>query len=162
MIQPPPGDAALTLLKYYEQGPTGGFAPVAYRCPAGYLTIGWGHRIQPSETFQQPISAVEADRLLQVDVLWASGTVAAAVKVPLTQSMMAALACFVFNVGVGAFLGSTLLASLNTGDYRAAAAELLKWNKAKNPKTGRKEPLAGLTRRRAAERELFLREGLPG
>lgn len=161
-MHPPPGEAALALLKNYEQGPSGGFAPVAYYCPSGHLTIGWGHRIQPSETFQQPISAVEADRLLQVDVLWASGTVAAAVKVPLTQSMMAALACFVFNVGVGAFLGSTLLASLNTGDYRAAAAELLKWNKAKNPKTGRKEPLAGLTRRRAAERELFLREGLPG
>lgn len=162
MIHPPPGEAALALLKNYEQGPNGGFAPVAYRCPAGYPTIGWGHRIQPADRFQQPITEVEADRLLRVDLLRAGGIVGAAVEVELAQSMMDALACFVMNVGAGAFLGSTLLALLNAGHYQAAAGEFLKWDKAKNPKTGQKERLAGLTRRRTAERALFLREGLPG
>lgn len=38
-------DAALALLKNYEQGPGGGFSPVVYRCPAGHKTIGCGHRI---------------------------------------------------------------------------------------------------------------------
>lgn len=162
MLHPPPGDTALALLKTFEQGPNGGFAPVAYRCPAGYLTIGWGHRIQPSEKFQQPIGAAEADRLLQVDLLRVGGQVGVTVKAPLTQSMMDALACFVFNLGYSAFLGSTLFAALNAGQYAIAADEFLKWNKAKNPKTGKREPLAGLIRRRQAERELFLREGLPG
>ena len=161
MMQPPPSDAAIALLKDFEQGPDGGFAPVIYRCPAGYKTIGWGHRVQPSERFQQPISAVEADRLLQADVLRVGGQVGAAVKVPLTQSMMDALVCFAFNVGLGAFFGSTLRGLLNIGQYEAVANEFLKWDKVKNPKTGQKERLTGLTRRRQAERELFLRDGFP-
>ena len=161
MIHPPPGDAALVLLKNYEQGPGGGFAPVAYRCPAGYSTIGWGHRVQPSDRIQQPISEPEANRLLQADLLQAGGYVGASVRVRLTQSMMDALACFVMNVGYGAFLGSTLFAFLNAGQYAAAADEFLKWNKARDPRTGERQPLAGLTRRRAAERDLFLRDGLP-
>jgi len=104
----------------------------------------------------------EADRLLQADVLRVGGQVGAAVKVPLTQSMMDALVCFAFNVGYAAFVGSTLFAVLNVGQYEAAANEFLRWDKAKNPKTGQKERLTGLTRRRQAERELFLREGRPG
>lgn len=162
MPQPPPGEAALVLLKAYEQGPNGGFAPKVYRCPAGYRTIGWGHRVQPSERFQQPISAAEAETLLRRDLLTGGGHVAVSVRAPLTQSMMDALTCFAFNVGYAAFRGSTLLAFLNAGQYEAAANEFLKWDKARNPKTGQKERLSGLTRRRQAERELFLREGLPG
>lgn len=161
MTHPPPSDAAVALLKNYEQGPNGGFAPVAYRCPAGYNTIGWGHRIQPGERLPQPLSAVEAENLLRRDLLTAGGRIGVSVRVPLTQSMMDALACFMFNVGIGAFLGSKLYACLNAGQYEAAAHEFLKWDKARNPKTGQKERLTGLTRRRQAERELFLREGLP-
>lgn len=161
MLHPPPGEAALILLKHYEQGPDGGFAPVVYRCAAGHKTIGWGHRLQSGERFQQPISAAEADRLLQVDVLRIGGLVGGSVKVPLTQSMMDALTCFVFNVGYGAFRQSTLLALVNARDHRKAADEFLRWNQARNPKTGKKEVLSGLTRRRQAERELFRREGWP-
>ena len=161
MTHPPPSDAALALLKNYEQGPDGGFAPVVYRCAAGHKTIGWGHRLQSGERFQQPISAIEAEHLLRRDLLAVGGWVGVSIRVPLTQSMMDALACFVFNVGYAAFRGSTLYAVLNAGQYEAAANEFLKWDKAKNPKTGQKERLTGLTRRRQAERELFRREGWP-
>lgn len=78
----------------------------------------------------------------------------------LTQSMFDAVCCWAFNVGLGAALGSTLMTKLRGGDFQAAADEFGRWNKATNPKTGKKEPLAGLTRRREAERDLFLREGL--
>ena len=162
MLHPQPGEAAITLLKAFEQGPEGGFAPFIYRCPAGHKTIGWGHLVRPGEKFQQPISAAEAELLLRHDLLTAGGWVGVSVRVPLTQSMMDALVCFTFNVGYAAFRRSSLYAYLNAGRYETAANEFLKWDKAKNPKTGQKERLTGLSRRRQAERELFLREGLPG
>lgn len=156
-----PGLAAIGLLKHFEQGPDGGFAPVAYRCPAGEKTIGWGHVINSGERFAQPISEIEATRLLAADLdrFWRG--VADLVAVPLTQSMVDALACFAFNVGLAAFKGSTLLQFLNAGEYEAAADQLARWNKATDPKTGKKVALPGLTRRRKAERALFVREGWP-
>lgn len=156
-----PSEAALALLKAFEQGPDGGFASVIYRCPAGHKTIGWGHRVRPGERFQEPISAVEAERLLQADVRGVGEYIGEIIRVPLTQSMVDALTSFVFNVGPGAFADSTMAALLNARRYLAAGDEFLRWNKARNPKNGRKEPLSGLTRRRQAERELFLRESSP-
>lgn len=57
---------------------------------------------------------------------------------------------FAYNLGINALKGSTLLKKINAGDYIGAANEFHKWNKA-----GGKE-LAGLTRRRGAEKSLFL------
>lgn len=156
----PVSDAALVLLKNFEQGPHGGFSPVIYHDDAGHATIGWGHKVQPGEHFQQPISAAEADKILRADVIGAMDCLDQVVTVPLTPSMTAALTCFVFNVGIGHFLGSTLRRVLNAHNYAAAADEFPKWNKGRDPKTGEKVAWAGLTRRRAAERELFLRDGL--
>lgn len=157
-----PSEAVLALLQHFEQGPDGGFAPSVYRDWAGHPTLGWGHVVQPGEAFQQPISAAEADRLLRRDLERFAQGVRASVRVPLTQSMFDALCCFAFNVGLGNFNGSTLLSLLNQSDYAGAADQFLRWDKVTNPKTGKKEKLAGLTRRRRAERDLFLREGWPG
>jgi lysozyme len=74
-----------------------------------------------------------------------------AVEVPLTDNQFAALVSFAFNVGLGALKSSTLLARLNARNYSEAAAQLDRWNKA----SGR--VLAGLVRRRAAEKALFLK-----
>ena len=71
------------------------------------------------------------------------------VDVPLTQYQFDALVSFVFNLGSGAFGGSTLLKKLNAGDYSAVPAQLMRWNKA----GGR--VLRGLTRRRQAEIDLL-------
>ena len=108
------------------------FAPKAYYCPAGVLTIGYGHtgtnakgqELQEGDTVTQE----QAMRLLNKDVLWA----------------------FVFNVGATAFSHSTLLKKLKSRDFDAAADEFLRWNKAGG------KVLRGLTTRREAERELFL------
>lgn len=154
-----PSDAALTLLKQFEQGPKGGFAAVAYRCPAGKQTVGWGHVIRPNERIQTPFSEADAEQLLLKDLDRVWPAVRAAVRVPVTQAMFDALVCFAFNVGIGAFLGSTLLARLNSGDYAGASDQFLRWNKARDPQSGLMRALAGLTKRRNAERALFLREG---
>ena len=68
----------------------------------------------------------------------------------MTQGMFDALISFSFNLGAGSLKGSTLLKKLNADDRAAAANEFLKWNKANG------KVLAGLTKRRECERELFL------
>lgn len=150
---------AADFVKQYETGPNGGFAQHAYRCPAGKLTIGWGHAIQPGERIVVPMTEAAAEKLLQADLRRFYQAVLELVTVPLTDPMLAALTSFAFNLGERALAASTLRKKLNAGNYRAAADEFLKWNKARDPQTGLLRPLAGLTRRRQAERALFLSEG---
>ena len=66
------------------------------------------------------------------------------------QNQFDALVSFTYNCGKGALKTSTLLKKLNQGDIQGAAQEFLRWNKASG------QVLAGLTRRRTAEMELFL------
>ena len=153
-------DAAAALIKQFEAGPNGGYAATPYRCPADYLTIGWGHRIQPHEQFPDPLTAAQADALLATDLEQISRNLEIWLpQAPLTPSMRAALISFIFNVGAGAFVGSTLFSQLRSRAYKAAAEQFPRWNKA--TVNGQKVPLAGLTRRRQAERDLFLRDGFP-
>jgi lysozyme len=73
------------------------------------------------------------------------------VSVAINDNEYAALVCFAYNVGVGALHGSTLLKMLNANQDRVAVADqFLRWNKAGGIE------LPGLTRRRQAERSLFL------
>lgn len=137
-------DKGIELIKQFE-----GCKLTAYLCPAGVLTIGYGHT-GPGVTPNLKISINEAERLLRLDLVRFEAGVAQAVTMPLNQSQFDALVSFTYNLGVGALRGSTLLKVLNTGYYQAAAEQFAKWNKA----GGRVLP--GLTRRRGAERALFL------
>lgn len=129
------------------------FEPKAYYCPAGVLTIGYGHtgtnaqgqELQESDT----VTHEQAMRLLYEDVLWAEDAVNEQ-RLNLTQNQFDALVSFVFNVGATAFAHSTLLKKLKSCDFEDAADEFLRWNKAGG------KVLRGLTARREAERELFL------
>jgi lysozyme len=78
------------------------------------------------------------------------------VIVPLTDNQYAALVSFVFNMGETNFRNSTLLRRLNAKDYAAVPAELAKWNKV--TVDGQKVPSMGLTKRRKAEAELWLKK----
>lgn len=141
-----PSPRALDLIKQFE-----GLKLSAYICPAGVPTIGYGTTkgVRMGDT----ITAAEAERMLAQDVEKFAKGVREAVKVPLEQHEFDALVSFAYNVGLGAFRTSTLLRLLNAGDKEAAAKQFDRWNKAGG------KPLAGLTRRRAAERKLF--EGKP-
>lgn len=125
----------------------------AYRCPAGKWTIGWGHT--KGVRSGQKITVEQAEDFLRQDLEECCNQVFAAVKTDMTQAQLDALVSFVFNLGIGNFQSSTMLKKLNRGDHSGAAAEFVKWNKARNAKTGVLEVLPGLTRRRTAEAALF-------
>ena len=161
--------AGMALQKRYEKGPAAscpsGFAPVAYLCPAGKPTIGWGHVITDSDRLLHAsvIDAAMADCLLRKDNVRFETGVKALVKVPLAQHEFDALVCLTLNIGVGKadgvagdFADSTLLRKLNAGDRRGAADEFLKWNKYRDPSCGCLKVAKGLVARRADERAMFL------
>lgn len=136
-------DKGITLIKHFES-----LQLEAYDDGGGVITIGYGHT-GPDVYLGLMIDEPEAERLLRFDLLTAEECVDEAVDVPLTQEQFDALVSFVFNCGCTAFRSSTLLKLLNAGNYDAASQQFGRWNK-DNGKV-----LAGLTRRRAAETELF-------
>jgi len=68
---------------------------------------------------------------------------------PATAAQKAALTSLAYNIGLGALAGSTVLRRHRAGDYAGAANAFAMWNKAAG------KVMAGLTRRRAAEAELY-------
>lgn len=111
-------------------------------------TIGFGHTggVKPGDV----IDEAEADRLLRVDVADAEECVSQHVAIEINQNQFDALVCFVYNVGCGAFRGSTLLRLVNAYQFETAAKQFPRWDKAAG------KALAGLAKRRRAEMELFV------
>lgn len=142
--------AGINLIKQFE-----GFVPTPYNDGYGNLTIGYGHKIRPGERFGR-ITESQALQLLAEDVGGAEEAVNSLVAVPLTQSQFDALVSLVYNWGEGNFSQSSHLKRLNAGDYAGAAQRL-----GEHPVTSGGVYSRGLANRRAAEKALFLREGLP-
>lgn len=138
----------VSLIKRFE-----GLELEAYQDIAGIWTIGYGHTgsdVQPG----MRISEREAEALLKRDLRPREAAVNDLVRVPLNQNEFDALVSFVYNVGIGGFERSTSRRRLNRGDRVGAADALTWWNKA--TVNGVLRAVTGLTRRRAAERALFL------
>jgi len=140
----PFSSAGLDLLKKSE-----GFRNRSYIDVAGIATIGYGHRILPSESFPNGIDLVQATQLLIHDIEQAELAVRKFVKVALTQGQYDALVDFVYNIGANHLAASSMLHELNIGRYDAAAEQLLLWDHA-----GKKE-VAALKARREAEFHLW-------
>lgn len=134
---------AIDLIKQFE-----GLRLTAYKCPAGIPTIGYGHTY--NVRMGQTISNIQADLFLDHDFEDAEREVLEVVTVPLSPQQLGALSSFVFNLGIGKFIGSTMYHKLQAGDYVGASNEFDKWVFAAGKK------LNGLDARRAAEKELFL------
>jgi lysozyme len=121
----------------------------AYKCPAGVWTCGYGATgsdVGPGTVWTQDQAAARLD----LDLSKFATAVTRIVRVPVTEGQRAALISFAFNLGSRSLQESTLMRLLNDKQYEAAADQFPRWNKAGG------KVLAGLTTRRAAERELFL------
>ena len=146
-------EEGFALIKRFE-----GFRARAYRCPAGVWTIGYGHTAaagSPEVASGLEISRADADTMLRCDVERFSRDVAASLKVTLEANQFSALVSFAYNVGIGNFRKSSVLAAINGGDLAAVPRCLQLWNKARG------RVLSGLVKRRAAEAELFLSAAPP-
>jgi lysozyme len=141
----PINTAGLALVKEFE-----GLFKTAYHDMVGVLTIGWGHT-GPDVHVGMTITEAQAETLLQDDLQKAGADVIAALSgVTLNDNQYAALTSLVFNVGGGALHGTNLAAMLKSGNMKAAADGILKFDHAGG------QQVKGLTRRREAERKLFL------
>lgn len=144
-----PSSKCIELIKEFE-----GCKLEAYPDPATGgepITIGVGHT--GGIKLGMTITPKQADDFLQSDLEGFASSVNKMVTVPLTQGQFDALCSFAFNLGAGNLKNSTLLRKLNAGDVEGASMEFVKWNKAAG------KVMAGLTRRREAEKELFLSNG---
>ena len=141
----------IDLIKSFE-----GFSPVMYLCPAGKPTVGYGHVILSSEKNLScsKITSEQADELLKADLVSREDCVNRLVKVTISQEKFDALVSFVYNLGEANFARSTLLKKINLKDFTGAADEFVRWNK--STVNGKLVELSGLTRRRLAEKQLFL------
>jgi lysozyme len=120
----------------------------AYQDQVGVWTIGYGHT-GTGVVSGLTITQDQAVALLTSDIAAACAYVNQAVTVALQQDEFDALVDFVFNLGRGAFAGSTLLKDLNAGNFAAAADQFDLWDHAGG------QVVAGLLRRRQAEEALF-------
>lgn len=134
----------ISLVKGFE-----GLELKAYKDSVGVVTIGYGST-GPHVYMGQVITEAQAEALLIKDLSRFESGVTELVKAPLTQNQFDALVSFSFNLGLGNLKSSTLLKKLNAKDYIGASEEFERWNKAGG------KVLNGLTRRRLAEKELFL------
>jgi lysozyme len=137
------GNDGLALTERFE-----GCQLAAYQDQVGVWTIGYGHT-GAGVCSGLTITQDQAAALLMSDVAAAAAYVNQVVTVALQQNEFDALVDFVFNLGRGAFAGSTLLKNLNAGNFAAAADQFDLWDHAGG------KVVAGLLRRRQAETALF-------
>ncbi|MBE5528800.1 glycoside hydrolase family 24, partial [Laribacter hongkongensis] len=95
-----------------------------------------GDRITPPKALARALT----------DVQKFEGALKQCVRVPLHQYEYDAFVSLAYNIGSGAFCGSTLVRKLNAGDYAGACAEIDRWTYAGGKR------LPGLVKRRAEER----------
>lgn len=139
--------AGIDLLKSFE-----GFRGDAYPDPGSGgdpWTLGYGFTkgVSQGDTITEP----EAEDRLKLEVRgFEDGVLSACTRLP-SPNQLAAMTCLAYNIGLANFRSSTVLRRHNAGETYAAAGAFVMWNKASG------HVMAGLTRRREAERALYLK-----
>ena len=137
------GSQGIKLIQSFEKCSLSAYLPTPNDVP----TIGFGHTrdVSMGDTCTQE----EADQWFLEDIQWVEDCVNKAVTASINQNEFDALCSLCFNIGCSAFGKSTLVKELNLANYEGAAERFQDWNKQNH------QVLAGLTKRREAEKELF-------
>ncbi len=139
---------AITIVAGFE-----GLYTKAYKDPIGVVTICYGitnhdRPVRMGDTYTKE----QCQEFLGKDLEKYKVMMEKCITVPMPPARTAAMVSFTYNVGQGNLCKSSVARKMNAGDVRGACDALLMWNKA----GGR--VFRGLDRRRAAERQLCLRE----
>ena len=123
----------------------------SYQCPAGVWTVGYGYTgtdIKKGLCWTQ----AKADECLLVTAMSVLDRAVKYSPILATANIekLAAIADFIYNLGVGNYAKSTLKKQVDAGNWLAASSEIKKWDKAGG------KVLKGLTIRRNKEADLIL------
>ena len=157
------------LMHFFE-----GYRTRPYRCSAAIWTVGFGHAMyndqlalpnirkegytglirsdyQLKEGDNRAWSKDELVDLFKKDIeIFERGVLRLSPNLANHQDKFNAIVSFAYNAGLGNYQRSTIRMKVNRGEWDAAADAFMQWTKA-----GGKE-VAGLVKRRKAERVLFL------
>jgi lysozyme len=142
--------AGADLIKEFE-----GCKLKAYQCSAKKWTIGYGNTFYEDGKPVLPGHAItqqKAEQLFELIANDFANRVAKLVTSNVTSNQFGALVSFAYNCGIANLQKSTLLRKVNANpNDPTIRAEFAKWNKANS------KVLAGLTRRREAEANLYFK-----
>jgi lysozyme len=135
--------AAIDLVKRFE-----GLRLEAYQDQRGIWTIGYGYT-GPEVRQGLVWTETQANLALVSRINAIAGILTGCIVPVIKQTQFDALVSLCYNIGQGAFRGSTLLRLINLRDFPGAGEEFLKWDHV----DGKASP--GLLRRRQAELALW-------
>lgn len=131
-----------------------GYSSKAYRCPAGVLTIGFGHT--GKDVFEgQVIDPAGAEALLREDLrVFENGVNSLFSKTRIGQHQFDALVDFAYNCGLGNLRKSTLAKRVigNSDNHEGIKEAFMMWV------NGGGKKLPGLVKRREAEAEWYKKD----
>lgn len=130
---------------------------VAYLCPAGVWTIGWGETASRTIRKGMRWTAEQADSRFLAELERYADEVADLLRPDTTPGELGAMTSLAYNIGLAAFEKSSVRRLHEAGDEAGAARAFALWNKARDPATGQLREVRGLTIRRGAEAALYLR-----
>jgi lysozyme len=124
-----------------------------YICPTGHPTQGYGILVKDMNV--PPITKEEAlNRFKQEIPKYIQKAIALSPGIAQDRPRLIAVTSFIYNLGEGAYAGSSLRKKINNKDFQSAAKEIQKWNHGRVG--GQLVVLNGLTKRRIAEANLLL------
>ncbi len=132
------------MIREYE-----GESLTAYQCPDGKWTISYG--LTGNNIKKGMIISKEKSKEMFLDrIKLFCEQIKNLLKIDLNKNQFLALLSFTWNVGTNALKKSTLLKLVNSGKFEEASLEFGKWDNVNG------KEIAGLVRRRKAEKVLFL------
>ena len=122
----------------------------SYKCPAGIGTIGYGQTKGIKEGMGWTQNQADEDLVKTALEVLNRAIKYSPLLASVNMEKQAAIADFIYNLGVGNYATSTLKKKVDVGDWVSAASEIKRWDKAAG------KVLKGLTVRREKEAALLL------